>query len=145
MDRRSLQDDAMQHIQHLTTTWFHKPTARAGEPPAPPTELPDRERVRRLAELFHRQLMDAKRRSGTHYHVLQQQTEALRQFTLELTPEQANEFMNMYTEESSAVEREWESKKGSYNANQPLSPMLVRVLIFAVTVFAIVLAIKYAV
>jgi hypothetical protein len=51
----------------------------------------------------------------------------------------------MYTEESSAVEREWESKKGSYNANQPLSPMLVRVLIFAVTVFAIVLAIKYAV
>lgn len=135
----------MQHIQHLTTTWLRRPTVRAGEPPAPPPELPDRERVRRLADLYHRQLLDAKQRSGSTYHVLREQAEALRQFTLELTPEQAHVFMNMYTEEISAVERAWDAKKSRYNVMQPLSPTLVRVLLFAVTVFAIVLAITYAV
>jgi hypothetical protein len=77
--------------------------------------------------------------------VLREQAEALRQFTLELTPEQAHVFMNMYTEEISAVERAWDARKSRYNVIQPLSPTLVRVLLFAVTVFAIVLAITYAV
>jgi hypothetical protein len=53
--------------------------------------------------------------------------------------------MNMYTEESSAVEREWLAKKSRYRAREPISPTLVRILVFAVTIFAIALAIKYAV
>ena len=106
-----LKRKAMQHIQHLTLSWLRKPTARVAEPKAPPLELPDRERIQRLARLYHRQLASAKQDTRVYHELLHQQTEALRQFTLELTPEQADAFMNMYTEESSAVEREWQAKK----------------------------------
>jgi hypothetical protein len=140
-----LQSTAMQHIQHLTLTWLRKPRARVAEPKAPPLELPDRERIQRLARLYHRQLASAKQDTRVYYELLRQQTEALRQFTLELTPEQADAFMNMYTEESSAVEREWQAKKGRWRSRDPLPPTLVGVLTFAVTVFAIALAIYYAV
>jgi hypothetical protein len=140
-----LQGKAMQHIQHLTLTWLRKPSARVVEPMAPPLELPDRERIQRLARLYHRQLASAKHDTRVYYELLRQQTEALRQFTLELTPEQADAFMNMYTEESSAVEREWQAKKGKWRSREPLPPTLVGVLTFAVTVFAIALAIYYAV
>jgi len=141
------QKKTMQHIQHLTQglSWLRKPPARVVEPKAPPLELPDRERIQRLARLFHRQLVSAKQDNRVYYELLRQQTEALRQFTIELTPEQADAFMNMYTEESSAVEREWQAKKGKWRSNDPLPPTLVGVLTFAVTVFAIALAIYYAV
>jgi hypothetical protein len=135
----------MQHIQHLTLSWLRKPPPRVAEPKALPLELPDRERIHRLARLYHRQLVSAKQDTRVYYELLRQQTEALRQFTLELTPEQADAFMNMYTEESSAVEREWQAKKGKWRSNEPLSPTLVGALTFAVTVFAIALAIYYAV
>ena len=138
----------MQHIQQLTTTWLRPPrTARVGPPQAaPPIELPDRKRVRRVAQLYHRQLLAAKQESATRYfRVLREQMEELRQFTLELTPEQAHVFMNTYTEESSAVEREWEARKSKFELKQPIPPSLVRILVFAVTVFAIAMAITYAV
>jgi len=135
----------MQHIQHLTLSWLHKPTVRAPEPKAPPLELPDRERIQRLARLYHRQLASAKHNTRLYYELLRQQTEALRQFTLELTPEQADAFMNMYTEESSAVEREWQTKKGNWRAHEPLPPALIGAVTFVVTVFAIALAIYYVV
>ena len=140
-----LQRQAMQHIQHLTQSWLRKPPARVVEPKAPPLELPDRERIQRLARLYHRQLVSAKQDTRVYHELLRQQTEALRQFTLELTPEQADAFMNMYTEESSAVEREWQAKKGKWRSRDPLPPALVGALTFAVTVFAIALAIYYAV
>ena len=139
------QSKAMQHIQHLTLSWLRKPTVRVAEPKAPPLELPDRERIQRLARLYHRQLASAKQDTRVYYELLRQQTEALRQFTLELTPERADAFMNMYTEESSAVEREWQAKKGKWRSREPLPPTLVGALTFAVTVFAIALAIYYAV
>jgi hypothetical protein len=144
-DDARLQSKAMQHIQHLSLSWLRKPTARVAEPKAPPLELPDRERIQRLARLYHRQLASAKQDNRVYYELLHQQTEALRQFTLELTPEQADAFMNMYTEESSAVEREWQAKRGKWRANEPLPPTLVGVLTFAVTVCAIALAIYYAI
>ncbi len=112
----------MQHIQHLPLSWLRKPTPRVAEPKAPPLELPDRERIQRLARLYHRQLASAKQDTRVYYELLRQQTEALRQFTLELTPEQADAFMNMYTEESSAVEREWQAKKGKWRSRDPLPP-----------------------
>jgi len=140
-----LESNAMQHIQHLTLTWLRKPPVRVVEPKAPPLELPDRERIQRLARLYHRQLVSAKQDTRVHFELQRQQTEALRQFTLELTPEQADAFMNMYTEESSAVEREWQAKKGKWRAQDPLPPTLVGVLTFAVTVCAIALAIYYAI
>jgi len=136
----------MQHIQQLTITWL-RPPARAAvrqQQPAPP-ELPDRARVRRVAELHHRQLVQAKQRTGSHYDVLRAQTEALRQFTLELTSEQADTFMNMYTEESSAVERQALAASHTYRPQEPLNPTLVNTMTFAVTVIAIASAIYYAV
>jgi hypothetical protein len=135
----------MQHIQSLTLTWLRKPTARTPEQKAPRLELPDRERIHRLARLYHRQLRNAKQDTRVYYELLRQQTEALRQFTLELTPEEADAFMNMYTEASSAVEREWQAKQGKWRAREPMSPTLVGLLTFAVTIFAIALAIYYAV
>jgi membrane peptidoglycan carboxypeptidase len=138
----------MEHIQQLTLTWLRPPATRERWPvmePVAPPELPPRERVRKLAELHHRQLLQAKQRTGSHYEMLRAQTEALRQFTRELTPEQSDVFMNMYTEESSAVERDWMSKQAAYRVNEPLSPTLVNTLTFAVTVAAIIAAIYYAV
>jgi len=136
----------MEHIQHLTMTWLRDTAARA-EPQreAPAPELPDRARVRRLAEMHQKQLLQARQRRGSHYEMLRAQTEALRQFTLELTPEQADTFMNMYTEESSAVERERLARKSDQRAEQPLNPTLVNTLTFVATIASIALAIYYVV
>src|SRR5512132_1857315 len=128
----------MEHIQHLRMTWL-PPTAARAEPaqePAAP-ELPDRARVRRLVQMHQKQLLQARQRTGGHYETLRAQTEALRQFTLELTPEQADAFMNMYTEESSAVERERLSRKNDQRAEQPLNPTLVNTLTFVATIVSI--------
>jgi hypothetical protein len=134
----------MEHIQQLALPWLGKPPAYAVESPPPPPELPDRERVHRLARLYHGQLRAVKHDSRAYSTLLRQQTEALRQFSLELTPEQAEIFMNMYTEESSAVEREWKARASVWRPQQPLSPSLLRVLSFAVTLAAIALAVYYA-
>ena len=136
----------MEQIQHLSMTWLRNPAARS-EPQqaASAPELPDRDRVRKLAELYHRQLVQAKQRTGNHYETLRAQTEALRTFTLELTPIQADTFMNMYTEESSRVEREWMSKQTSQRVQEPLNPTIVTVLSFVVTMIAIAMAIYYVV
>ena len=135
----------MEHIQQLTMTWLRRPEARTDARPqqAAPPELPSRERVRRVAELHHRQLLQAKQRKGSHYDALRAQTEALRQFMLELTPEQSDAFMNMYTEESSAVEREWLAKQSAYRVKEPLNPMLINTLTFAITLVAIAAAVYY--
>jgi hypothetical protein len=136
----------MENIQHLSMTWLRNPAARVEprqEPSAP--ELPDRERVRKLAELYHRQLLQAKHKTGSHYDVLRAQTEALRQFTLELTPVQADTFMNMYTEESSAVEREWMSRQNNQRVPEPINATLISTLTFFVSLLAIGLAIYYVV
>jgi hypothetical protein len=134
----------MEHIQQLTLTWLRRPPVRAVEQPAPPPELPERERIHRLARLYHRQLRAIKHDSRAYHALLRQQTEALRQFTLELTVEQADAFMNMYTEESSSVEREWKTRSATWHPQQPLSPTLMRVMTYGVTIAAIALAIYYA-
>lgn len=136
----------MEHIQHLRMTWLRDTAARAeplAEAPAP--VLPDRARVRRLAEMHQKQLLQAKQRTGSHYEMLRAQTEALRQFTLELTPEQADLFMNMYTEESSAVERQRLARKSDQRVHEPLNATLVNTLTFIVTIIGIALAIIYVV
>jgi hypothetical protein len=135
----------MEHIQHLRMTWLRGTAARAEPEESPPPQLPDRARVRRLAEMHHQQLLQAKQRTGSHYEMLRAQTEALRQFTLELTPSQADTFMNMYTEESSAVEREWLSRKSAQRIAEPLSATIVNTLTFLATIVAIGLAIYYVV
>ena len=136
----------MEQIRHLTMTWLRTPArAATRQQEAAPPQLPDRERIRRVAQLHHRQLVSAKQQTGSHYEVLRAQTEALRQFTLELTPEQADTFMNAYTVESSAVEREWMAKNNSYRPKEPLNPTLVNMLTFLVTLLAIGAAIYYAV
>ena len=136
----------MEHIQQLSMTWLRDPAARAKPDQASSaTELPDRERVRKLAELYHRQLVQAKQRTGSHYEMLRAQTEALRQFTLELTPVQCDTFMNMYTEESSRVEREWLSRQTTQRVPQPLNPTLVSTFTFLVSILAVALAIYYVV
>jgi hypothetical protein len=136
----------MEHIQQLTMTWLRNPAARVeSQQQAAAPELPDRERVRRLAELYHRQLLQAKQRTGSHYETLRAQTDALRQFTLELTPVQADTFMNMYTEESSRVEREWLSRQTTQRVPQPLNPTLVSTFTFLVSILAIGLVIYYVV
>ena len=135
----------MENIQHLTLTWLRPPADRDSARPqeAAPPELPSRERVRRLAELHQRQLIQAKQRTGNHYEALRAQTEALRRFTLELTSEQADVFMNMYTEESSAVERAWMAKQTAYRAKAPVIPMLFNTLFCVFTTVAIAAAIHY--
>ena len=136
----------MEHIQHLSMTLLRGRPARV-EPQqaARPLELPDRERVRKVAELYHKQLVQAKQRTGSHYETLRAQTEALRQFTLELSPAQVDTFMNMYTEESSRVEREWLSRQSSQRVQEPLNATFVNVLAFLVTIVSIALAIYYVI
>jgi hypothetical protein len=134
----------MEHIQHLRMTWLRPTAARAEQAPeAPSPELPDRARVRRLVEMHQRQLLQARKRSGKHYEVLRAQTEALRQFTLELTPAQADAFMNMYTEESSAVERERLARNSASNGSEPLAVTLVNTLMLLGVVGAILAAIYH--
>lgn len=134
----------MEQIQQLTMTWLRPRAAREEtreEQPARP-ELPSRERVRRVAELHHRQLVRAKQDTGSNYEILRAQTEALRQFMLELAPEQADVFMNMYTEESSALQREWMSKQSTYRGKEPLGG-IANILGYVVTVLAVAVAIYY--
>ena len=134
----------MEHIQQLTMTWLRAPVRGAKpQPQAAASEMPDRERVRKLAQMHHKQLVTEKQRTGSHYATLRAQTEALRQFTLELTPEQADTFMNMYTEESSAVERGWLAANNTYRAPETLDPALINVFLFLVTIVAIAPAIYY--
>jgi hypothetical protein len=136
----------MEHIQQLTMTWLRPRAAREETWPAQPapTELPSRERVRRVAELHHRQLVRAKQDTGSNYEILRAQTEALRQFMLELAPEQADVFMNMYTEESSALQREWMSRQSTYRGKQPLG-WITSLVGYVVTVLAIAVAIYYVI
>lgn len=141
-----LDRDAMEHIYQLSTTLLHPREARVAkaEPTAAPS-LPDRERIRQLARMHHRQLVHAKRTDGSQYEVLKVQTEALRQLTMKLAPAQADTFMNVYTEESSAVEREWLANQNGSGVRESLSPTLVTTLTFLMTILAIALAIYYAV
>jgi len=134
----------MEQIQQLTMTWLRPRPAReeTRQQQSAPPELPSRERVRRVAELHHRQLVRAKQDTGSNYEILRAQTEALRQFMLELAPEQADVFMNMYTEESSALQREWMSRQSTYQGKQPLGGV-VNILGYVVTVLAIAVAIYY--
>ena len=135
----------MEQIQQLTMTWLRPTPARtdARPQPAAPPELPSRERVRRVAELHHRQLLQAKQRKGSHYEALRAQTEGLRRFMLELGPEHSDTFMNMYTEESSAVEREWMAKQTAYRGQAPIGSLLVHTATFLLTVLVIGGAILY--
>jgi hypothetical protein len=135
----------MQQIQHLSLTWMHRPARRQAEQPLEPLALPDRGRIRRLAEIYHGQMIQARRGSGLVDEVARMQSEALRQFMIELTEEDANSFINAFTEESSALEREWEAKQRAYRPPSEIPPTLVAVLIFVITVVAIGLAIVYAV
>ena len=135
----------MQQIQHLSLTWMHRPARRQPEQPLEPLALPDRARIRRLAEIYHGQMVEARRETGMVDEVARMQSEALRQFMIELTEEDANSFINAFTEESSALEREWEAKQRAYAPPGQLPPTLVGALIFIVTIVAIGLAIVYAV
>jgi hypothetical protein len=135
----------MQQIQHLSLTWMHRPARREAEQPLEPLALPDRSRIRRLAEIYHGQMVQARRETGRVDEVARMQSEALRQFMIELTEDDANAFINAFTEESSALEREWEVKQRTYAPPGAIPPMLVGVLIFVVTIVAVGLAIVYAV
>jgi len=135
----------MQQIQHLSLTWMHRPAREKPEQPLEPLALPDRARIRRLAEIYHAQMKQAQRETGRVDEMARQQSEALRQFMIELTEADANSFINAFTEESSALEREWLSRQREYRPQTALSPTFVRALIFVVTILAIGLAIAYAV
>jgi hypothetical protein len=135
----------MQQIQHLSLTWMHRPAREKPEQPLEPLALPDRARIRRLAEIYDSEMRQAQRESGRMDEVARHQTEALRQFMIELTEADANRFINMFTEESSAVEREWYARQRRFRPASELSPTFVRALIFLITILAIGLAIVYAV
>lgn len=135
----------MQQIQHLSLTWMHRPAREKPEQPLEPLALPDRTRIRRLAEIYHSQMKQAQRETGRVDVVAREQSEALRQFMIELTESDANAFINTFTEESSALEREWIARHREYRPPGELSPTFVRALIFVVTIVAIGLAIAYAV
>lgn len=136
----------MEHVQQLSAIWVHTPVTRAEKPPAAPVPVVlDRDDIRQLAERHHVQLVQAKQRTGTNLDVLRAQTEDLRRLTLGLTAEDAEAFMNAYTEESSVVEREWLARHSGRYASESLSPTLVSILAYVVTIVAIALAIFYAV
>jgi len=135
----------MQHIQHLTLTWMRPERMEMAEGPVGPLPVPDRARVRRVAEIYFTQLKEAERVGQKTDEILRQQVDALRAFTLELSPDAVNDFMNMFTEESSALEREWLARKREWRPRTEIPPALVMTLIFVVTILAIALAIRYAV
>ena len=136
----------MQQIQHLSLAWMHLQRQQAaGEAPSGPLPLPDRERIRRVAQIYHSQLRQTERSGGNADEIARQQIEELRRFTLELEPDAALQFMNIFTEETSAFEREWLARKHDWEPNRELPPMFVTVLMFAVTILAIALAIRFAV
>jgi len=136
----------MQHVQPLSTMWLHKPATRADKRPETPSPLLlDRDDIRQLAERHHRQLVQAKQRTGSNYERLRAQTEDLRRLTVGLTPEDAEAFMNAYTEESSIVEREWIARHSGSHVSESLNATMVSMLAYVVTIVAIALAIYYAV
>lgn len=136
----------MEHVQQLSTFWLHKPALRADRrPEAPPPLLLDRDDLRLLAERHHKQLVQAKQRTGSNYATLRAQTEELRRMTLGLTSEDAEAFMNAYTEESSVVEREWLARHSGHHASESLNPTIVTMLAYVMTIVAIALAIYYAI
>jgi hypothetical protein len=135
----------MQQIQHLSLTWMRPQYAEKKEPAIGPLPLPDRARIRRVAQLYHAQVKEAERSGGRSDEVVRQQADALREFSLELAPDVVHEFMNIFTEECSALEREWQARQRSWKPQLELPPMLVTTLVFLVTIFAIALAIRYAV
>ena len=138
----------MDRVQPLSTMWLHKPATRADrrpEAPAPVPVLLDRDDIRQLAERHHRQLVHAKQRTGSNYETLRAQTESLRRMTLGLSPEDAEAFMNAYTEESSVVEREWVARHSGSHVSESLNATMVSMLAYVVTIVAIALAIYYAV
>lgn len=135
----------MQQIQYLTLTWMRPERVEAVEGPAGPLPIPDRARIRRVAQIYFTQLKEAERVGQKTDEILRQQVDALRAFTLELSPDAVNDFMNMFTEESAALEREWLARKREWRPRSEIPPALVMALIFGVTVLAIALAIRYAV
>jgi hypothetical protein len=137
----------MQQIQHLSLTWIRPRDSEqpGGGQPVGPLPLPDRARIRHVAKMYQAQIRDAERSGGSTSVVLREQADALREFSLELSPDVANEFMNIFTEESSALEREWLSRQRTYKAQFEIPPMLVTTLVFVVTLLAIALAIRYVV
>jgi hypothetical protein len=135
----------MQQIQHLTLTWMRPERVKTAEGPVGPLPVPDRARIRRVAEIYFTQLKEAERVGQKTDEILRQQVDALRAFTLELSPDAVNDFMNMFTEESTALEREWLARKREWRPRSEIPPALVMALIFAVTILAIALAIRYAV
>ena len=135
----------MEQIQHLTLTWMRPERVDTAEGPVGPLPVPDRARIRRVAEIYFTQLKEAERVGQKTDEILRQQVDALRAFTLELSPDAVNDFMNMFTEESSALEREWLARKREWRPRSEIPPALVMALIFAVTILAIALAIRYAV
>jgi hypothetical protein len=136
----------MEHVQHLHSNWMRTPDARERQRQTPPAAQPiERARIRKLAELHHRQLVQAKRRFGTNDQMLRAQAEELRQLTIAMPEADANAFMNIYTEESSAVERQWQAKQRGHAAREPLNPTLVTMLTFLATILAVAAAIYYAI
>jgi hypothetical protein len=135
----------MQQVQQLSLTWMRPQSVERREQPIGPLPLPDRSRIRRVAELYHAQIKEGERSGARTEDILRQQSDALREFSLELSPDVVHEFMNIFTQESSAIEREWQSRQRAWKAQLEIPPMLVTTLVFIVTVFAIALAIHYAV
>ena len=135
----------MQQIQQLSLTWMRPQYAEKREPAVGPLPLPDRSRIRRVAELYHAQIKEAERSGARTDLIVRQQADALREFSLELSPDVVHEFMNIFTQESSALEREWQSRQRAWKPQLEIPPMLVTTLVFLVTIFAIALAIHYAV
>ena len=138
--------EAMQHIQQLTMTGLpERPARTTRRPEARAPELPDRESVRRMAKLHHKQLVKARERSGSDFEMLRAQTDALRKYTLQFTPEQADTFMNVYTEESSAIERAWMARQSGQRTYEPLSHTLIDTVVNAVMLVTLLTAIGLAI
>jgi FAD/FMN-containing dehydrogenase len=135
----------MQRIQQMSRTSTRTEHAQQGDGPTGPRPLPDRARIRRVAEIYYEQVKDAERAGLSTDDLLRRQVDALREFSLELSPDVVNEFMNAFTEESSAAERAWLARRRQWRPARELNPTLVTALIFVVTIFAIALAIIYAV
>ncbi|MDB4883404.1 MAG: hypothetical protein JWL95_2170 [Gemmatimonadetes bacterium] len=129
----------------LSLKWKRPRRAGSGKKSDGPLPLPDRGRIRRVAAIYHAQLKKAERSGVGTDTIVRLQADALREFSLELAPEVRDEFMNIFTEESSALERQWQVRHRAWKPHYELPPMLVTTLVFFVTICAIVLAIRYAV
>jgi hypothetical protein len=135
----------MEQVHQLSTSWLHQTAARADRRRAAPAPVLDRDDLRQLAERHHKQLVQAKQRTGSNYETLRAQTEELRRMTQGLSPEDSEAFMNAYTEESSVVEREWLARHSGHHVSESLNATIVSMLAYVVTIVAIALAIYYAI